>query len=108
MAALAPPEGGVVLFVALFLLGYGWNLGFIAGSALLTTGVAASERTRTEGFTDSLVWGTGAVASLGSGLVLAVAGFSALGIIAAALLVLPLLAVLSNRRAITATSGSAA
>ena len=108
MAALAPPEGRVVLFVALFLLGYGWNLGFVAGSALLTTGVAASERTRTEGFTDSLVWGTGAVASLGSGLVLAVAGFSALGIIAAALLVLPLLAVLSNRRAITATSGSAA
>jgi MFS family permease len=35
MAALAPPEGGVILFIALFLLGYGWNLGFVAGSAML-------------------------------------------------------------------------
>ena len=32
LAAVAPAEGGVVLFVALFLLGYGWNLGFVAGS----------------------------------------------------------------------------
>ena len=37
MAAAAPPEGGAVLFLALFLLGYGWNLGYVAGSALLTT-----------------------------------------------------------------------
>ena len=27
LAAVAPPDGGVLLFVALFLLGYGWNLG---------------------------------------------------------------------------------
>ncbi len=27
LAAAAPPEGGVWLFLALFLLGYGWNLG---------------------------------------------------------------------------------
>ena len=36
MAAVAPPDGGVVLFVALFLLGFGWNLGFVAGSAMLS------------------------------------------------------------------------
>ena len=46
MAALAPPDGGVVLFLALFLLGYGWNLGFVAGSALLTSGLSLDERTR--------------------------------------------------------------
>ena len=32
LAAVAPPEGGVLLFLALFLLGYGWNLGYVAGS----------------------------------------------------------------------------
>ena len=36
LAALSPPEGGCVLLVALFLLGLGWNFGFVAGSALLS------------------------------------------------------------------------
>ena len=31
------PRAASILFLALFLLGYGWNLGFVAGSALLTT-----------------------------------------------------------------------
>ena len=103
MAAAAPPAGGVVLFAALFLLGYGWNLGFVAGSALLTTGVQAGERTQIEGFADTLVWSSSAVASLASGLILAAAGFSALGIIAAMLLVLPVYAVLRLRRVSTET-----
>ena len=30
------PRAAPLLFIALFLLGYGWNLGFVAGSALLT------------------------------------------------------------------------
>jgi MFS family permease len=108
MAALAPPDGGTVLFAAMFLLGFGWNLGFVAGSALLTTGVTAGERTRTEGFTDTLVWGSSAVASLSSGLILAALGFSALGIIAMFILVLPIWAVLSNRGSIPMLSRSSA
>lgn len=97
MAAISPPEGGALLFVAMFLLGYGWNLGFVAGSALLTTGVEAGDRTRIEGFADSLVWGSSAVASLGAGLMLAAAGFSALGLVAAAMLVLPVWAIVATR-----------
>ena len=38
MAAVAPTDG-LLLGVALFLLGYGWNLGLVAGSALLVSGV---------------------------------------------------------------------
>jgi len=79
LAAAAPAEGGIVLLVALFLLGYGWNLGFVAGSTLLVSGVEHVERTRTEGFADTLVWGSSAVASLASGFILAAAGFAALG-----------------------------
>ena len=38
LAAVAPAEDDRVLLVALFLLGFGWNLGYVAGSALLTEG----------------------------------------------------------------------
>ena len=48
-----PPEGGVLLFVALFLLGYGWNLGLRGGPALLTHGLSLAERTRVQGLTDA-------------------------------------------------------
>jgi MFS family permease len=80
LAAVAPPDGGLLLFIALFLLGYGWNLGYVAGSALLTHGLSLAERTRLQGLTDAFVWSTGAVASMSSGIVASVAGYTALGI----------------------------
>ena len=81
--------GGVLLFLALFLLGYGWNLGYVAGSALLTHGLSLAERTRVQGLTDTLIWSSAAVASLGSGFVLAYAGYAILGLMGAALVVVP-------------------
>jgi hypothetical protein len=75
--------------LALFLLGFGWNLGFVAGSALLTAGVSLVERTRVQGFADGLIWSTAAIASLGSGVLIAAAGFAALGVLGAALVVIP-------------------
>lgn len=104
LSAAAPPEGGVVLFVALFLLGYGWNLGYVAGSTLLTTGLGLAERTRIEGLTDSLIWSSAAAAALGSGLVVAAASFATLGLIGAALVVVPAWLLLVRRRAV-ATAG---
>ena len=100
MAAAAPPDGGVVLFLALFLLGYGWNLGYVAGSALLTHGLSLPERTKVQGVTDSLIWSSAAVASLGSGFVLAYAGFAILGLMGAALVVVPMLLVVARRSAV--------
>jgi MFS family permease len=97
LAALAPPDGGMVLLVALFLLGYGWNLGFVAGSSLLTSGLEAWERTRAQGYADSLVWGSSALASLAAGFVLTAAGYAALGILGATLLILPVAAVIGLR-----------
>jgi MFS family permease len=87
LAIAAPPDGGVILTASLFLLGYGWNLGFVSGSALLVSAVEHTERTRTEGFADTLVWGSSAVASLASGFILAAAGFAALAIVSMVLLV---------------------
>jgi MFS family permease len=94
LAIAAPPDGGFILLAALFLLGYGWNLCFVAGSALVMSGVEHVERTRTQGVTDTLVWGSSAVASLASGLVLAAAGFAALGLVSVVLVAVVALAVL--------------
>lgn len=97
LAAAAPPDGGWLLLVALFLLGYGWNLGFVAGSALLTSALAPWERTRAQGYADSVVWGSSALASLSAGFILSAAGYAALGLLGAAMLVVPVAAVLGLR-----------
>ena len=99
LAAVAPPMAASLLFLALFLLGYGWNLGYVAGSALLTTGLSLAERTRVQGLTDGLIWSSAAAASLGSGLVVAFASFATLGLLGAALVVVPFMLVLARRSA---------
>ena len=102
LAALAPPSGGAFLFLALFLLGWGWSLGYVAGSALLTTGLSLKERTRLQGLTDGLIWSSAAAASLGSGLVVAFASFAALGLIGAALVIVPFLLIVARHSAVAA------
>lgn len=102
MAGLAPPENDVILFVALFLLGWGWNLGFVAGSAMLSAGVELSERARVQGLADAVIWTTSAFASLGSGVIVAAAGFSTLGFLGVALVLAPVWLLLSRRHVIAA------
>jgi MFS family permease len=97
LAALAPADGGLLLFLALFLLGYGWNLGYVAGSALLTHGLSLAERTRVQGLTDGLIWSSAAAASLGSGVVVAAASYAALGLLGAGLVAMPAVVVIARR-----------
>jgi MFS family permease len=104
LAAVAPPDGGVLLFIALFLLGYGWNLGYVAGSALLTQDLSLAERTRLQGLTDGLIWSSAAAASLGSGVVVAAAGYATLGLMGAAMVVVPLWLVIARRGAVSQVS----
>lgn len=59
------------LAAALFLLGLGWNLCFVAGSALLAAGLAPGERTRVQGLSDAGSSAASALGSLGSGLLFA-------------------------------------
>ena len=100
IAAGAPPDGGAILTLALFLLGYGWNLGFVAGSSMLTSGLTLSERTRVQGVVDSLIWTSAAVASLSSGLIVAGAGYTTLGLLGLALLIPPAAVLLARYRAV--------
>jgi MFS family permease len=103
LAAIAPVQDDRLLFVALFLLGFGWNLGFVAGSAMLTGGVSVVERTRIQGLADGLVWSTSALASLGSGVLLAAAGYAALGVLGAILVVIPAGVLTLRRSGLAAT-----
>jgi MFS family permease len=102
MAAAAPPDGGALLFLALFLLGYGWNLGFVAGSALLSGSLEIHERTRVQGVADAMIWSSAAAASLGSGFVMVVVGYTALGVLGASAVLIPLLVLRTQRRAMRA------
>ncbi len=99
VSALLTPAADVGLMaLALFLLGLGWNLGFVAGSALLSSGLTLRHRARLQGVTDSMIWSSAALASATSGLVLAAFGYDALCLIGALLLVIPGIVILRYRK----------
>lgn len=73
----------------LFLLGYGWNLCFVAGSTQVARDVPHAERASVEGAVDAGVWGAAALASLACTAVLAVGGYPVLVAVACAIALLP-------------------
>ena len=79
----------ILLALGLFLLGWGWNLGFVSASALLTEAVPYDDRMRLQGFADSVVWGSAAIAGLSSGLLLHSIGYAALCYLGALVAILP-------------------
>jgi MFS family permease len=83
LAAVLPDGGGFGLAIPLFLLGIGWNLGFVAGSSLLATEAPMGDRARLQGATDAVVWTVAALASLGSGFVVALTSFALLAVVGA-------------------------
>lgn len=54
-------------FVALVLLGLGWNFGFIGATAMLAAAHTPAEKGRMQGLNDMIVFGSVTVASLSSG-----------------------------------------
>jgi MFS family permease len=90
MAAFAGGDSTALLVASLFLLGLGWNLGFVAGSAYLTEQAPAELRVRLQGRGDAIAWASGATASLLSGLLLEVSSFATLCVVGAFLVLIPL------------------
>jgi MFS family permease len=86
---LAPPSDTAILTVGLFLLGFGWNLSFVGGSGLLSTALPPAERTGVQAAVEALVWGSSAIASLASGWLFAVGGYTALAIVGGSLTIFP-------------------
>jgi MFS family permease len=64
-----------LMYLGLFLLGVGWNIGLIAGSSLMAESVEPSVRVEVQGTGDLLMSMCGAVAAFSSGFVKAAWGF---------------------------------
>jgi predicted MFS family arabinose efflux permease len=108
-AALAlSGEGLLAYWSALTLLGVGWNLLFVAGTALLAGAYRPGERFRVQAANDFLMFGVMAVASLGAGPLLALIGWRGLNELALALLAaLGLLVAARGRPGARAAGGAA-
>ncbi len=63
-------------WVALVLLGIGWNFGFVGATAMVTDCYKPQERTRVQAMNDFLVFGAVAASSFSSGKLLSVAGWA--------------------------------
>ena len=74
-----------LMFVGLFFLGLGWNIGLIAGSTLLTTSVPAKSKVEVQGTSDLTMSFCGALAAFSSGFIKQSFGFHLLANIAAVL-----------------------
>jgi MFS family permease len=63
-------------WLALILLGVGWNFGFIGATAMLTETYRLEEKSKVQGLNDFLVFGSVALASLSSGHLFATVGWA--------------------------------
>jgi MFS family permease len=85
------------LTAALFLLGLGWSFCFLGASTALSEGLAEGERGRVQGLTEALVSMASGMASLGSGVLFATFGFSAMTWVGLGISMLPLVLFLIHR-----------
>ncbi len=86
-ACLSAPLSPHVLpiAVALFLLGLGWNFCYVAGSAMLSSALTQQEKAKTQGLNDLLIGLTAATSSFVGGPLFGYYGYTAIGLIGAAL-----------------------
>lgn len=104
LAGLAPGTAAVPVILALFLNGVGWNLAFVAGSALLTDALAPAERASVQGFADLLMGLMGAIGAVAGGMILGLWGFAILNVVGAVLVLGPLAATWLRRPALASLS----
>ncbi|MEU6579397.1 MFS transporter [Nocardia sp. NPDC046763] len=99
LAALAPGDSITLLAVALALLGLGWNLGLVAGTAIITDTVPLSTRAKTQGAVDVSIAIAGATGGMGSGLIVAATSYPTLALAGGllALAVVPAAALTARR-----------
>lgn len=78
MASHTDPEDSLGVFVGLLLVGIGWSLAMISGSALLTSAFSASERASVQGAADFTMVASGATGGLLSGVIVEASSYHAL------------------------------
>lgn len=92
-----------IMLVMMFLLGYGWNLCFVAGSSLLLDGLAPHERGRTQGAGDGITALAAAMGGIATGPIFGAGGMGWIG--AAGLATSVVLAVVLVRRGLADRPG---
>jgi MFS family permease len=80
VVAVSPPDSVLGVMTALILLGFGWSLGLISGTAMVTAGAPAPTRAKVQGNVDFLIALAGAMGGALSGIVVAYAGYPALAL----------------------------
>ena len=85
VAAVVAGYVPAMIFIGLFLLGLGWNIGLIGGTTLLTASVPRHARVEAQGTGDLTLSFCGAVAAFGSGFIKDAAGYHILADAATAL-----------------------
>jgi len=95
-AISAPTAHTSGLPLALFLLGYGWNLVFVGGSSMLSRDLPEAERTQLQGVVDAVVWSSSALASLAAGTLFGLGGYALVAVFGGALALAPV-ALVSRR-----------
>ncbi len=95
--AYGPNETTTGLVAALWLLGIGWNMTFVAGSSMLVSGLDPGIRARVQGTADSLTWLSAAASAVIAGVLYQAANYRLLGLLGLALLVPPMAIMLRHR-----------
>ncbi|MEU4419705.1 MFS transporter [Actinoplanes sp. NPDC024001] len=80
VSAAAPANAVPLLALALALLGLGWNLGLVSGTAMITDAAPPQTRAKTQGAVDLCVALAGAGGGIASGMVMAATSYAALSI----------------------------
>ncbi len=80
LAASAPEDSVALLALALAILGLGWNLGLVAGTAVVTDTVPLAIRAKSQGAVDVSIAIAGATGGMGSGLIVAATSYPALAL----------------------------
>ena len=90
------PGTGIALGVALYLVGLGWCLAFVAASTLISEGPDSPAKVRRQGLADSLNWTFAGVACVTSGLLMTGFGFDAVAVACTVLGLVSLTAALAS------------
>lgn len=103
IAATSPNQSVFVLSIGLGLLGFGWNLGLISGTAIVASSISINQRARIQGTIDLAVSLAGASAGFSSGIMVQETSYFTLSVVAGivGLLLVPMLA---RGRGTTATA----
>jgi MFS family permease len=93
----APTANTAILVVGLFLLGAGWNFGFVAASTELQIGLPVADRLKVQGTADAITWISGGLGAAVSGVIVSGSSYTTLAVVGAVLALAPVLPLYRTR-----------